>query len=202
MKPSKYKDALQTDKPHQELKTVMSSHDRFFVLVFLGLGLLMACGDQTDAASQEVYEGPLLIMDSVDTKMSDSGKIVMKLKAPKQLNFENGDREWPESLYLEYLDKEGNITSTFKADYVIYKGKDELYHAKGNVVVNNAKDGDELNTEELFWNPVHEEFYTERFVTIQSEGEVHTGEGLRADQDFSTYKILKPQGTLNLEDQK
>ena len=36
---------------------------------------------------------------------------------------------------------------------------------------------------------------------IKSGDEVHTGEGLKADQDFSYYKISKPQGTLLLEEE-
>lgn len=181
----------------------MVTHDRFFVcgaVSLLLLGMLSACQNRKELLDQPVYEGPQVTMDSIHTKMSDSAKVILILKAPKQNNFESGDREWPESLYLEYLDDEGNILSTFRADYVYFTEKDNLYRAEGNVVVRNIEDGDELNTEELFWSPKDEEFYTERFVTIQSEDEIHTGEGLRADQDFSSYKILKPQGTLLLEE--
>lgn len=173
---------------------------RFFVLGLLLLLVITACQDRKELVNQALYEGPLVSMDSIYTKMSDSARVKVRLKAVKQNNFDGGDREWPKSLFLEYLDKEGKIISTFRADYVYYTAKDNLYRAEGNVVVKNIEEGDELNTEELFWSPKDEEFYTDRFVTIQSEDEVHTGEGLRADQDFSTYKILKPQGTLLIEE--
>ena len=55
-------------------------------------------------------------MDSVYTMLSDSGKVVMILQAKKQNDFENEDREWPEGMYLQYLDNFGNIETTFKAD--------------------------------------------------------------------------------------
>mgnify|MGYP001942386180 CR=1 FL=1 len=150
---------------------------------------------------QKLYEGPTLTMDSISTMMSDSAKVIVKLKAAKQNNLQNGDQEWPESIYLEYLDKNGEVISTFRADYVIYTEKERIYRAEGNVVVTNSENGDELNTEELFWDPNKEEFYTERFVTIKSGDEVHTGEGLRADQDFSFYKIMKPEGTILIEEE-
>lgn len=177
-------------------------HDRFFVLATVAMLAisLWSCGDNKELINDKLYDGPLLMMDSVYTKMSDSAKIRITLKAPKQFNFESGDREWPKGLYLEYLDEDGSVLSTFKADYVYYTYKDNLYKSEGNVVVQNSETGDELNTEELFWSPAEEEFFTERFVTIQSGDEIHTGEGLRADQDFSSYRILKPQGTLFLED--
>ncbi len=177
-------------------------HDRFFVLAVVCLIAFVhwSCEDKRDILNQEIYEGPIISMDSIFTKMSDSARIRVILRAPKQDNFESGDREWNEGLYLEYLDEDGTILSTFKADYVYYTSKDNLYKSEGNVVVVNSETGDELNTEELFWSPADEEFFTERFVTIETEDELHKGEGLRADQDFSSYRILRPQGTMYIED--
>ena len=177
-------------------------HDRFFVWAIVCLLACMgiSCEDKKDILNQEVYEGPTISMDSIFTKMSDSARVRVILKAPKQNIFETGDREWSKGLYLEYLDKDGTILSTFKADYVYYTSQDDLYKAEGNVVVTNSDTGDELNTEELFWDPSKEEFFTERFVTIQEGDNIHTGEGLTADQDFSNYKIHKPQGTMFLDD--
>ena len=37
-------------------------------------------------------------------------------------------------------------------------------------------------------------------MTIKSEDEVHTGEGMESNQDFTEYRILKPSGTFTLED--
>lgn len=179
------------------------ARDRFFVcstFIVVVLCLLAGCKNRKELIDEPLFEGPLITMDSVYTKMSDSAELLIVLQAPRQNDFEGGDREWPESLYLEYLDDEGNVVNTFRADYVYYTEKEKLYRAEGNVVVKNLENGDELNTEELFWNPSEKKFYTDRFVTIQSDDEVHTGEGLTANQDFSSYKILKPQGTLLIEE--
>lgn len=178
-------------------------YDRFFVCAFLlMLSALVfdGCRNRKELMDEPLFEGPILSMDSVYTKMSDSAELVMTLRAARQNDYEGGDREWPESFYLEYMDGDGNITTTFKADYVYYTMKENLYHAEGDVIVKNLENGDELNTEELYWSPSDKEFYTDRFVTIQADDEIHTGEGLRANQDFSYYKILKPQGTLLIEE--
>lgn len=180
---------------------MVSYCDRFFVWGALVLLIASGCQKESEKVMNEVYEGPLIAIDSVYTEMSDEGKIVVKLRAPKQLDLANGDTEWPDGLYLEYLNMEGEITSTFVADYVYKDKKENIYRGEGNVVVQNRSNGDELNTEELFWNPVDETFYTDRFVTIKSDDEVHTGEGLKANQDFSSYQILKPSGTINIVDQ-
>ena len=54
---------------------------------------------------------------------------------------------------------------------------DNLYRAEGNVIVKSYEKKDELNTEELYWDQTNEKFYTDKFVTINSDDEVHTGEG-------------------------
>lgn len=134
--------------------------------------------------------------------MSDSAKLVFHMTAAKENSFENGDAEWPKGLFLESFGHEGQSKTSFRANYVYYTKADNLYRSEGNVIVQNLATGDELNTEELFWNPSKkgEEFYTEKFVTIKSEDEVHTGEGLKSNQDFTSYRILKPSGSFVLEE--
>jgi len=167
------------------------------------LGLLvfaLSCDQRKELVDQPLFEGPTSSLDSINTIISDSGIFVMRIKAPKQNDFESGDTEWTEGVYVEYFDNSGNVTTVFSANYVYYTKTDELYRASGNVVVRNFDTGDELTTEELFWDEKKEEYYTEKFVTIKSDGEVHTGEGLKANQDFTSYQILKPSGTFTLED--
>ena len=171
---------------------------------FLVLGLIiftLSCEQRKELVDQPLYEGPTSILDSIHTTFSDSAKFVMQLTAAKQSNFEGGDIEWPDGVFVEYYDKAGiEITTMFTANYVYYTKEDQLYRAEGNVIVRNYETGDELTTEELFWDEKNEEYYTDKFVTLVSDGEVHTGEGLKANQDFSEYQILNPSGTFTLEE--
>ena len=59
---------------------------------------------------------------------------------------------------------------------------------------------DELRTEELFWYPNEEKFVTEKFVTIKTGNELHKGEGMISNQDFSNYEILKPSGIIEVDE--
>jgi LPS export ABC transporter protein LptC len=170
---------------------------------FLVLGvwlLVFACNQRKDLIDAPLFDGPLSSMDSATTLLSDSGVVVMKMDAPIQSNFENGDREWPKGFYIEWYNSRGQVTSYFSANYVYFTKADNLYRAEGNVVVKSKAKNDELNTEELYWDQSKEKFYTEKFVTINSEDEVHTGEGMESNQDFTEYRILKPSGTFTLED--
>ncbi|MEP0984520.1 LPS export ABC transporter periplasmic protein LptC [Ekhidna sp.] len=171
---------------------------RFFILTLWVL--FLACNQRKDLIDAPLYEGPLSSMDSAITQMSDSGIVVMQLETALQNNFENGDREWPSGFKIKWYNSRGKVTSYFSANYVFYTEADKIYHAEGNVIVRSNIKNDELNTEELFWNQSEEKFYTEKFVTIKSEDEAHTGEGMESNQDFTEYRILKPSGTFTLED--
>jgi LPS export ABC transporter protein LptC len=160
-----------------------------------------ACTDDSNTLNElKPYEGPMLEMDSVQTLFSDSAVVRVKLLAGKRLDFKNGDSEYPEGVYIEFFGPDGRLRSTLRSNQGFYYGEKNLYQVDGNVeVINEATD--KLNTEQLFWEPEREEVYTEKFVRIQSDGQLLMGEGLRADQDFSTYEIMKPTANIDVEEQ-
>jgi len=43
-----------------------------------------------------------------------------------------------------------------------------------------------------------QKIYTDKFVRITTATEILTGEGMEANQDFSSWVILKPRGTIAL----
>lgn len=175
----------------------MKLYPVFFCLILW----LTSCGDKKeDMADMPLYEGPIMEVKDVITLFSDSAKVRIRLEAKVQLEFENGNSEFPEGVYIEFFEKDGVKSSTLRADRGEKDAKEKLYRAEGNVVVISLLDGDELNTEELFWDPVKEKIFTEKFVTIKSDGEIHTGEGMTAAQDFSSYSISRPTGTLTIDD--
>ncbi len=159
-----------------------------------------SCENRKELLNQEIYNGPIMEMANINTMMTDSGKLILRLKAPDQLQFENGNKSWPAGLILEYYSSPEKPAFTFRSNMADFNAKGNLYRGEGNVIVKNLETGDELNTELLFWSPAEEKFYTDNFVTIISEGEVHTGKGLSANQDFSSYKILEPAGTIQIEE--
>ena len=159
-----------------------------------------SCERRKELLNQEIYNGPIMEMANINTMMTDSGKLILRLKAPDQLQFQNGNKSWPTGLILEYYSSPEKPVFTFRSNLADFNAKGNLYKGEGNVIVKNLETGDELNTELLFWSPGEEKFYTDNFVTIISEGEVHTGKGLSANQDFSSYKILEPAGTIQIEE--
>lgn len=158
--------------------------------------------ENKDADIDEIqeYTGPINEGKNVVLYRSDSAVVSLKMESPRILDFGSGDQEFPEGFFLEFYDKQGNPTSSLKADYCYYTRKDDLYKATGNVVIQDIETNDKLNTEELFWNRKKGDVFTDKFVRIEKEGEIHVGDGLEAKQDFSYWKILNSKGTISLSE--
>ena len=159
---------------------------RVIISLFI-LILGVSCGGDKSLLNVQEYNGPTIIMDTLVTRYSDEGLVKFVLKAPREEKFDNGDEIWPDGLLLEIYDENTRkLKTTFEADSVFYDKKENIYRGEANVKVINLESSERLTTEQLFWNPSDQLFYTERFVTIFDEDNLPTyGEGLKANQDFS-----------------
>ena len=126
--------------------------------------------------------------------------IKVKLQAKKIFEFPNGDREFPEGLYLEFYNEVGVLTSTLQANSAFFFKAEEKWRGRGKVEVKNLSKGEQLSTEELFWKRDTKRIFTDKFVTIRQESEVLFGTGLEAAQDLSEYTILKPEGEFEVKE--
>lgn len=160
--------------------------------------LCYACGQNSDPNAIQPYEGPLMEIMNMETLYSDSAVVRVRVQADKQLEFEDGNSEFPEGIYIEFYNIEGKVSSTLKADKGYFNQKEKLYTAVGDVEVNSYEKDQKLNTEELHWKQDKGEIYTDKFVRIETVDEILLGEGLTSNQDFSNYRILKPTGELSI----
>jgi len=168
-------------------------------LILLATGLLASCSSK-EAAKPVVYEGPLRQADSI--KMYYTEKEVLKtvLQAKKLNEFLNGDREFPEGIYLEFYDKDGKVSSTLRANSAYFFKEENKWRGRGKVEVVNIEKGQQLNTEELFWKPDTKKIFTDKFVTITDQQDVLYGTGLTANQDLSDYHLKNTSGDFHADD--
>ncbi len=171
----------------------------FFIILLLAL--LIGCADNKDIDDYKPYEGPVMEVENVETLFSDSAVVRIKLLADKQWEYENGNREFPEGVYIEFYENDGEVSSTISANQGYYYKKEDKYKASGNVIVKNTLKNEELRTEELFWEPTKQEISTDKYVEIETEYDIFMGNGLTAKQDFSDWRILQPTGTITIEEQ-
>ena len=149
----------------------------------------------------EEYNGPELEIVELNTTFSDSAMLRFNLKANLYQVFNDGRELYPDGLNMDIYSREKkNITAKFSANYVVRNSEENFYRAEGNVILYNLVTENELRTEELFWYPNEEKFSTNKFVTIKSDNEIHSGEGMVSNQDFTSYEILKPSGIIEIDE--
>jgi LPS export ABC transporter protein LptC len=145
------------------------------------------------------YKGPLQEGEDIEVLSTEKDQVKSRMKAKKIMEFQNGDLEFPEGLFLETFDEFGKLVSTLKANKAFYFKAEKKWRGQGNVVVTNIEKNEQLTTEELFWNPEQKKIYTDKFVTIKESTRILTGTGLDAKQDMSDYSIKNLTGEIDIE---
>lgn len=151
-----------------------------------------------ETAQPVEYRGPLKEAENVEMFYSEKDIVKIKMTATKVFEFENGDREFPNGIYLEFFDETGKITSTLSANSAFYFSEEDKWRGRGNVEIINIQKKEQLNTEELFWKQDSQRIFTDKFVTIKLQNELIYGTGLEAAQDLSDYTIKNPEGEFEV----
>lgn len=172
-----------------------------FIFILLSFTVCSCVNSDQEVKKIQTYDGPIQEAADVELFYSEDARVTTKMNAKKWLQYENGDQEFPEGMYMEFFDEQGNITSTLRANDVYYFEKEKKYRGRGNVVIKNLEKNQQLNTEELFWTPDNEKMFTDELVTIKLDNEILYGRGLEAKQDFSWYVLKEPQGEFYIDDE-
>jgi LPS export ABC transporter protein LptC len=148
-----------------------------------------------------IYEGPLSEMENVDMLYTEKDHLKVHMQAQRISKFQNGDQEFPKGIYLEMYDELGNLSSTLRANKAYFFKEENKWRGQGNVEVKNIAKEQQLNTEELFWNPATKKIFTDKFVTIRDKKDVIYGTGLDADQNLTNYTITNPEGEIDVNEE-
>ncbi len=159
---------------------------------------LVGCDKKSVTGPRLVYTGPLAETTNVLMLVSDSAKLKFQLTAPLEQQFENGDVLWPKGVEVKFYSADGKRTviNTLTAKYGKSDKAKNLYIMRGDVRVVNVPQEQRMNTEEVFYDKSKRVIYTDSamFVKVTTPTEYLTGYGLTANQDFSRYRITKPEG--------
>ena len=181
---------------------------RFLIfLILFGQYFLFSC--ENDIEKINAITSDLKLPDqtgyNVEIAFTDSGKLKWKLYAPQIDRYNKKDNpyiEFPKGLKIEDFDSAGVVVSHLTADYAIYYQKKELGEAKNNVVAINNKTGEQLYTEQLFWDQKSEVLYSNTFSKIINAQGTHIGErGFEAKQDMSRWTLHGSRGGITIQDE-
>ena len=169
-------------------------------IFFFAIVLAVSGCTKTEFKETVEYTGPQREAENVEFFNSENDRVTSKMVAKTYQQFANGDQEFPDGVFIEMYDESGKLESTLRANHAKYFSEEKHWRGQGKVEVKNVLKNEQLNTEELFWNPITKKIYTDKFVTIRLQGDVVYGEGLDANQDLSDYVIAKPKGEFEVSE--
>ena len=179
---------------------------QLFVLILIVSIVFFSCENdikQINAITERTVF-PTQTAENLTVLRSDSGIIIARIHADEIKVYSDIKEPYtifPKGLKVETFKKFPKVESSIYAEYAIYYDKKGLWIARSNVKTQNAK-GEKLNTEELFWNEKKKIIYSDKFSKITTEDGVLYGKnGFTADQNFSKWKLINTQGTVNVKDE-
>ncbi len=140
----------------------------------------------------------------VEIIYSDSARVKGKGTAPilDKVTPSNGGvyEEMPKGVKIDFYDTLGKLSGTLVSDYAIRKDLELKTTFTKNVIVKNIK-GDTFRSEELIWDEGKKLFYSKQRVYVTTpDGNNVDGINFEAPQDFSSYRLTKGSGEVNMKE--
>lgn len=186
----------------------IKAHNIFSNPVFTGLlicilCLMYSCAENNLSEIERMKEKekvPLLVGKQVIIEYTDSAILQAKIYTNTLKEFTSPDNytELPDGVYIEFYNAMGEVTTRMTSKYARLDKATDIMTAKDSVIVIN-ENGEKLNTDKLHWNNITKMLTTDAFVQISKKEEILFGEGLEANESFTKYKILRPQGSIALQ---
>lgn len=175
------------------------------VLGMLGVILLWGCNDVQEHTAPAVHDrDSVSVMTSygVNTLISDSGVIKYRIvterwdvntaKNPSRWSFEKG-------VFFEQFDEKFHVQGYIQADTAWYYDQKKLWHLRGRVRIRNVN-GLLYESEELYWDGISHEFYSNVFSRVTTPERTMEGSYFLSDEKMTHYTVSNSKGSFERED--
>jgi LPS export ABC transporter protein LptC len=178
--------------------------------IFAGIALLPAvlflssCEKKIDKIKKtDILTLPTITVRNDTTVFDDSGKVQLIMIFPLMETFDKTDipySEFPEGITVHFYDGQKDPVGSVTSKYAKYLNKKNLWELRDSVVVINQTN-DKLETEQLFWDQVKDNIYTDRFVKISNEDLTIIGTGFESDTHLNKRRIKNISGPIYLNNE-
>lgn len=185
----------------------MDNKNNFFIksiTTILIVVVLFSCKGKINKVREmdaQQYD-PQTVEKKVNLIYTDSGKVSVKLKSPKLLDYSNLDfpfREFPDGINVVFYD-DNDRKNTVVADYAITYSKTNLVDLRGNVKIVTG-DSTILNAKQLYWDQSRNWVFSDQEYTIKmTNGAVNDGKGFDANENFDNFISRSNKGVQYIEE--
>jgi len=171
-------------------------------LIGLSATCFISCGRGKQVAPPD--KETLITMQSTNhiLRESKNGRLQYQAETPLMERYEQASEpymEFRKGIKVEtYNDTTYLVESTIIADYAKFIEPQELWEARGNVVVTGAN-GQVLETEQLFWDQKTDKIYSNVDSKVTQGEDVVIGVGFESNSKFDNYIIRQPRGQVAVD---
>lgn len=163
--------------------------------------LVMSCNEAKEHTAPAIYpRDSVSVMTTwgVNTLISDSGVIKYRIVTEKwEVNQVKDPSRWifEKGLFLEQFDEKFHIEAYIQADTAFYYDRKKLWELHGRVKV-RTKDGLRFSSEELFWDQLSHEFYSNKFSRVITPTREMQGSYFLSNEDMTHYTVSNTKGSF------
>lgn len=179
-----------------------------FVFSLIALCVLVACKeDETSIVAHKTNPNlvPTMVSNHVQTVISDSGITRYRITTPRWEMFEEAkEPHWifPRGVIAEELMAPTfSVVTQLKCDSAYYDELKQLWSLNGNVSITNG-DGTIILTDQMYWNQLEHELYSDAFIHIERQSQIIEGYGYRSDESFKNYTLRQVKAIVPIDEDK
>jgi len=150
--------------------------------------------DRDSASMMTTYGVNMLISDSgvIKYKVVSERWDVNTVKNPSRWSFEKG-------VFFEQFNEKFQVQAYVQADTAWYYDQKRLWHLRGRVRIRNIN-GLLYESEELFWDGISHELYSNVFSKVTTPERTMEGTHFLSDEEMRYYTIDNSKGSFVKED--
>jgi LPS export ABC transporter protein LptC len=178
----------------------MKFQSRFALCFVLVIVLATNCNQHKSSLIID-ENAPEQSMKNATIHHTDSGRLQSIIWGEEIWNFDDEDQtqEFPGEVKATFFDEKGNITSIITANEGTNWQRKNLMNLRGNVVVQDLRDGSRTYTEDFYWDQDKGIIYSNVATKkVFKDGTVQRGSSFRANEDMSDYIIYNARFEFNL----
>ena len=144
---------------------------------------------------------PAQVMINATIQHTDSGRLQMVMWGEEIWNFDDEDetQEFPSNVKATFYDEFGNMTTIITANEGTNRQRKQLMNLRGNVIIQDLRDGKRTYTEDFWWDQDKGEIYSDVPVKqVWTCGTIQRGTAFRADEQMHNWDIRNPRFTFSL----
>lgn len=189
--------------------TDKSFHWRSALMALAIICFHLSCGlacsqpqEHTAAAVNPEDSVSMMTSYGVNTLISDSGVIKYRIVTERwDVNTVRQPSRWEfmKGVFFEQFDEQFHVQAYIQADTAWYFDQQRLWKLRGRVNLRNI-DGLIYTSEELYWDGIRHEFYSNVFSRVVTPERTMEGTYFRSDENMTRYTVSNSEGSFLASD--